>query len=440
MVNYHEVAGVRPGSIAEELGIAAGDTVRKINGWELGSILEYRYFAHDTLIRLELEKVSGEVQEIEIENPENEELGIEFVYPLLAPARSCKNKCVFCFIDQLPKGMRETLYFKDDDTTLSFLQGNYVTLTNMGTAELERIKEMRISPINISVHATDPQVRCTMLHNRFAGNIMEIMQDFAANHITMNAQIVLCPDFNDKEILDKSLADLTALHPYVHSVSVVPIGKTEHRQGLCEIASFGEQSARETVEQVEKWQRRSLSKYGSRIVYLADEFYIKAGREIPPAADYEEFPQIENGVGMIASMRKEFQQAMEEFDPKEARCHSVSIATGKAAGWFLRQMAEEIMRRTDMKIHVYEIENTVFGKEITVAGLLCGKDLKLGLGGKPLGEKLLLTENMFKADEDVMLDDTTLEDLEQTFGVPVEIVPDDGFAFVDYCIGREAAI
>lgn len=440
MVNYHEIAGVRSGSIAEEVGITAGDTLRKMNGWELGSILEYRYFAHDTLICLEVEKASGEVQEIEIENPENEELGIEFVYPLLAPARSCKNKCVFCFIDQLPKGMRETLYFKDDDTTLSFLQGNYVTLTNMGEAELERIKEMRISPINISVHATDPKVRCAMLNNRFAGNVMEIMQDFARNHITMNAQIVLCPGLNDKEILDKSLADLTALHPYVHSVSVVPIGKTAYREGLCEIASFDTQSSLEVVQQVETWQHKCLQMYDSRIVYLADEFYIKAGREIPLAETYEEFPQIENGVGMIASLREEFRQAMEEFDPKEVRCHSVSIATGKAAGWFLRQLAEEIMQRSNLKIHVYEIENTVFGREITVAGLLCGKDLKLGLKGKPLGEKLLLTENMFKADEDVMLDDTTLEELEQAFGVPVEIVPEDGFAFVDYCTGREAAL
>lgn len=438
MVNYHEVAGVRPGSIAEEVGIAAGDTLRKMNGWELNSILEYRYFAHDTLIRLEIEKASGEVEEIEIENPENEELGIEFVHPLLAPAKSCRNKCIFCFIDQLPKGMRETLYFKDDDTTLSFLQGNYVTLTNMSPKELERIKEMRISPINVSVHATDPQVRCAMLNNRFAGNILQIMQDFASSHITMNAQIVLCPTYNDKEILDRTIADLTAMHPYVHSVSIVPIGKTEHREGLCEVPSFNKQSALETVLQVEAWQCKSLQTYGSRIVYLADEFYIKAQREIPPAEDYEEFPQIENGVGMIASMREEFRQAMEDFDPAQVRCRSVSIATGKASGWFIRQLAEELMQRAEINIYVYEIENTVFGKEITVAGLLCGKDLKQGLKDKPLGEKLLLPESMFKADEDVMLDDTTLEELEETFGVPIEIVPSDGFAFVDYCTGREA--
>lgn len=436
MVNYHEIAGVRTGSIAQEAGIEPGDTLRKMNGWELNSILEYRYFAHDTLIRLEIEKASGDLEEIEIENPENEELGIEFVYPLLAPARSCRNKCIFCFIDQLPKGMRDTLYFKDDDTTLSFLQGNYVTLTNMGEAELERIKQMRVSPINVSVHATDPKVRCEMLNNRFAGNIMEIMRDFAKHHMMMNAQIVLCPTYNDKEVLEQSLADLTALHPYIHSVSVVPIGKTAYRDGLCDIPSFDRQSALETVRQVEAWQKKCLRQYGSRIVYLADEFYIKAQKDIPPAEDYEEFPQIENGVGMIASMRDEFREAMETFDPSEVRCRNVSIATGKASGQFIREMAEELMRRADINVMVYEIENTVFGKEITVSGLLCGKDLKLGLQGKPLGEKLLLPENMFKADEDVMLDDTTAEELEQTLGVPIEITPCDGFSFVECCIGK----
>lgn len=440
MVNYRVVAGVRPGSIAEEAGIEAGDTLRKMNGWELQSILEYRFFAHDSQIQLEVEKMSGEVLYIEIDNPDNEELGVEFVYPLLGPAKSCSNKCIFCFIDQLPKGMRESLYFKDDDTALSFLQGNYVTLTNMKQEELDRIKQMRISPINISVHATDPKVRCDMLHNRFAGNILEIMQDFAACRMAMNTQIVLCPSFNDGDVLEQTLIDLTGLYPYVHSISVVPIGKTDYREGLCEIPSFDRASCQQTVRQVEKWQMRCLRDYGSRIVYLADEFYIKADMEIPPAEEYEEFPQIENGVGMIASMRKEFEQAISELKPQEVYCQNVSVATGKAAGWFMRQLADDIMKKTNIQIDVYEIENTVFGKEITVAGLLCGKDLKKGLAGKKLGEKLLLTESMFKAEEEVMLDDTTLAELEQQFGVPVEIVPNDGFAFLDACIGRETGI
>ncbi len=436
MNKYTAVSGCEKGSIAEEIGICKGDRLIKINGCEISDILEYRFLCADTEITLEIEKSDGTTEEIEIEKDEYENLGIEFEYPLMSKPKACCNKCIFCFIDQLPEGMRKTLYFKDDDSRLSFLQGNYVTLTNLSRREIENIARMRISPVNVSVHTTDPELRVAMMRNKTAGDVYEIMQYWANAGIIMNCQVVLCRGINDKKQLDKTIEDLSRLHPSVGSLSVVPVGISDHREGLFELEAFDKESSAEVIEQINKWQKKLLEKCGTRFVYAADEFYLKAGIEIPPYEEYEDFPQIENGVGLIASMQDEFDMAIGEAQQSDIH-RKCSIATGVAAYDFIRGLVDKITEKfKNIEINVHRIENTVFGKNITVAGLICGCDIIKSLEGKDLGDTLYIPLSMLRDGENVFLDDITTDELSKRLGVKVEAIENDGFEFVDRITGE----
>lgn len=431
-----EIKRVMKNSIAEEIGLEPGDAIIKINGTEITDVLDYRFLMSDEEILLTVETKDGEIVEIEIEKDCYEDLGVEFESGLIDGAKSCANRCIFCFIDQLPKGMRRSLYFKDDDTRLSFFQGNYVTLTNLSEKEIDRLIKMRVSPINVSVHTTNPPLRVQMLKNKNAGNIMERMRRFAENGIVMNAQIVLCPTFNDGAELERTFSDLLSMGGHIKSVSVVPIGKTRYRDGLCEIPSVTPEGAREVIETVMKWQKRALESVGSRLFYASDEFYLKAGLELPEAEEYEAFPQIENGVGMISSMREEFRRALEETNAPENLPH-VSIATGKAAYNFIKSIANEAEKKYNgLKVDVYAIKNNFFGEEITVTGLLCGCDIIEQLKDKNLGERLIVSKSMLRDSTDVLLDDITIEEISEKINVPVFPIENDGYEFLDAILMR----
>lgn len=434
---YKRICSVDPGSIAEEAGIQPGDAIVEINGKEIHDILNYKYYASDENITVKIEKASGGFELIEIENPDYEDLGLEFEYPLLSKPRSCRNKCIFCFIDQLPKGMRNTLYFKDDDSRLSLLHGNYVTLTNLNDDEIKDIADMHISPINISVHSTDPENRTLLFGHGKSGDIIARMRFFAERGISMNGQIVLCKGVNDGKYLEKTLTDLCSLHPAVYSVSVVPVGLSKYREGLYPLEPFEKEDAIKVIKQIEKFQQMMLEKHGSRVIYIADEFYLKAEMPIPSYEEYEDFPQIENGVGLIASLRDEFCMALEDAEETAVK-RKVSVATGKAAYSFMCELANATMDKVKgLEIKVYEIENNFFGERITVTGLLCGCDLKTQLSGKELGEELLISRSMLRAEEEVFLDDVTVEELSMTLGVPIKAVYNDGYELLDAFLGLE---
>lgn len=426
----NEIKTVFEGSIAEEIGLEPGDVILKINNTDVSDILDYRFLMSDEEILLTVQTKQGEVVDVEIEKEVYEDLGVEFESGLIDGAKSCANRCVFCFIDQLPPGMRKTLYFKDDDTRLSFFQGNYVTLTNVPEKEIDRFISMRVSPINVSVHTTNPILRCEMLKNKNAGNIMERLKKLSDNGILLNAQIVLCPTLNDGEELEKTLSDLLTLG-HIRSVSIVPIGKTRYRENLCDIPSVDKAKAEEVLAIVEKWQEKALAVAGTRLFFASDEFYLKAEREIPSSEEYEHFPQIENGVGLIASMREEFYNALEENYSLEKKRH-VSIATGVSAYNFIKSIANEAKKRyNNLEVDVYEIVNDFFGEEITVAGLLCGRDIVRQLKGKSLGETLLISKSMLRDSTDVLLDDTTVTEMEKELGVKIKAVENDGYEFLE---------
>ncbi len=437
MDKYKRILSVEPGSIAQEAGIKPGDAILEINNKKVNDILGYMYYSKDEEITLKIEKANGEIEIIEIENPDFEDLGLEFEYPLLSEPKHCRNKCVFCFIDQLPKGMRETLYFKDDDSRLSLLHGNYVTLTNLNDDEIKEIAGMHISPINISVHSTDAKCRELLFGHKKSGDIMARMKYFAESGITMNAQIVLCKGINDGENLKKTLDDLCSLYPAVYSVSVVPVGLSRYREGLYPLEPFNKEDAVKVIEQVEKIQEKMYKEHGSRVIYIADEFYLKAEIEIPKAQDYEDFPQIENGVGLIASLKDEFFDALNDLDIKEKK-REVSVVTGVAAYPFISSLCSELEKKVkNLKINVYKIINNFFGENITVTGLLCGCDLKDQLKGKYLGEELIISKSMLRSGEDVLLDDVTVDDLEEFLGVKITSVYNDGYDFIDAILGEE---
>lgn len=430
-----EISKIQENSIAHELGIEPGDFLVSINEQEIHDVFDYRYYCADTELLLEIEKKNGECWQFDIEKDEMEDLGIEFTTSLLDEEKSCHNKCIFCFIDQLPGGMRETLYFKDDDARLSFLYGNYITMTNLSDDEINRIIRYRMSPVNISVHTTNPKLRVKMLSNRFAGDILEKVERFTSQGIIVNSQIVLCPGINDGEELDRTISDLTALAPELHSISVVPVGITRFREGLAQLTPFNKESASKVVDQIEDWQKKLLKEHGSRIVYLADELYIMAGRPLPGYDAYEDFPQIENGVGMVSSLEYEVNEALKELEENHIssiREKTVSIATGVSVFEHFKKITENIERRIKgLKINVYPVENTFFGSGVTVTGLLTSCDLIRVLKDKDLGEQLLLCKNMFKADTTIMLDDVTADELEDKLDVKIQIVESDGYAFID---------
>ncbi|HEX3027214.1 MAG TPA: DUF512 domain-containing protein [Clostridia bacterium] len=430
------VTGVEPGSPAEKENIRAGDTIFSINGHEILDVLDYRFYMVETGLKIILGDSKGKKRKIFLEKEEYEDPGLDFESYLMDQKRSCSNGCIFCFIDQLPRGMRESLYFKDDDARLSFLMGNYITLTNLTQREIDRIIHMHISPVNVSVHTTNPELRVRMMKNRNAGKCLEIIQKFASAGIKMNCQLVLCKGINDGVELDRSLRDLCSLYPAVESVAVVPVGLTRYREGLTALEPYSREGAREVVEQAERFGSRFLKEHGARIVYAADEFYIKAGQEIPPAAFYGEFNQLENGIGLIALLQSQFDDALDKMALKKPR--SISIATGKAAHSFLEKLSSRAQEAVaGLNCTVYAIENEFFGKNVDVAGLVTGKDLIRQLKGKRLGEELLIPAVMLRSERDVFLDDLTVADVEKALAVRVLPVENDGYELFDAMTGRK---
>lgn len=430
------IAYIEPFSPAARAGLLAGDTILKINGHDFHDILEYRYLTAEYEVELEIKKINGEIENVVITN-DYEDLGIEFKEGLIDEAQSCRNNCIFCFIDQLPKGMRETVYFKDDDTRLSFLQGNYVTLTNLSDEELDRLIKMKVSPINVSVHATNPELRVKMLHNRFAGKCYEIMQRFAQNGIMMNGQIVLCPGINDGKELDRTITDLEALYPNVNSVSTVPVGLTRYRCGLYPLKPYTKETAREVIKQVTAHQERLLKKIGTRLIYLSDEFYIKAEMPVPEPDSYEGFPQLENGVGLVASLDEEFEEAIKLVKNKEYQRKSVIIATGEIVGDFISGLARQVQEASGIKVTVYPIKNNFFGGEVNVSGLVTGGDIIDQLKDKPKADVLLIPHTMLRDEDGIFLDDVTVEQVEEALGMPLVPVNNDGYEFIEGIIGEE---
>ena len=400
------ISKVYKDSIADELGIEVGDLLISINGEPIHDIIEYRFLLSDEYLEVEIQKQNREVYIYEIEKDYDDDLGIEFTNPIIDKAKSCRNKCVFCFIDQLPKGMRETLYFKDDDSRLSFLQGNFVTLTNMSEEDINNIIKYRISPINISVHTTNPELRKTMIKNKFAGNLYSIMERLAEAQIQMNCQIVLCPGYNDKEELERTVSDLTKLYPYVNSAAAVPVGITKHREHLPNLEIFNEKTAGETIDQVDKLQKKYLKELGTRFIFLSDEFYIMANRKLLDYDEYEGFIQFENGVGMISKFEREIKDYLENLsEDHKSKIKKVSIATGHSAYEFMCEMAKCIMEKCpNVQIDVYKIINNFFGDTITVSGLVTATDIIDQLKDKNLGETLYIPRSMLKADEEIFLD------------------------------------
>lgn len=416
------IISVEPGSIADEIGIEPGDILVSINDKEILDVFDYRYMINDEYLEIVLKDGDGEEYIAEIEKDYDEDIGIVFESGLMDNARSCRNKCIFCFIDQLPKGMRETLYFKDDDTRLSFLQGNYVTLTNMKDEDIDRIIYYHLSPINISVHTTNPELRKMMLNNNKAGNIMERMRKLADSGIELHLQVVLCKGINDGLELDRTIRDITGLYPSARSMSVVPIGLTKYRDGLFKQEAFTKEDAENVIDQIEKWQRKNLERFGSRIVYAADEFYLKAERKIPEPECYEDFQQFENGVGMLSLFKAEFYELLPQIEDKEKRKRTISLVTGEAAFGLIREIACEIMNKfPEITINTYCIKNEFFGETITVSGLLTGTDIINQLRGKELGEYIILPDSLLRNGETVLLDDIYVSDIERELNVRVKI-------------------
>lgn len=436
--NINIVEEVSRGSIAEELGIEPGDIILSINGESVKDIIDYKYMVTDDYVEMDIQKPDGEIWELEIEKEYDEDIGISFTNPLIDKAKNCRNKCIFCFIDQLPKGMRETLYFKDDDSRLSFLQGNFVTLTNMSEEEIERIIRYRISPINISVHTTDPELRVKMLCNKNAGRLYSIMERFSEAGIEMNCQIVAVPGINDGENLDRTLGDLSKLYPNVKSVAIVPIGVTKYREGLYPVKIYDRKMAGDMVARVEMLQSKYLSELETRFAFISDEFYIQAKIDIPNSEYYEGFPQLENGIGLIRSFKDEVVSALEKKQESFENRKKYTVVTGKLAYGFMKEVSELVMSKyRNVHIEVIEAENEFFGRDITVSGLLTGSDILKALEGKNAGDVLLVSKSMMKRDEDIFLDDITLLELGERLGV--EVVPSevDGSKFIEIFEDKE---
>ena len=432
-----KILAVEPGGPASHAGVRPGETLLSINGNEICDILDYRFYETDRHLSIVLRDGAGAERTVQIRKGQYESIGLEFETYLMDQQHSCTNRCIFCFIDQLPKGLRKSLYFKDDDSRLSFLFGNYVTLTNLKEREVDRIIKMHISPINISVHTTNPELRVKMMGNRFAGKSLDILYRFAKAGIKLNCQIVLCRDINDGEELDRTLKDLTSLWPSVQSVAVVPLGLTKYRQGLYPLTGYDSETARAVVRQLERWGDRCEQKYGQRICYAADEFYLKAQLPIPPAPFYGDFDQLENGVGLMASLKHEFLDALEDFVPP-ASARKVTLATGVAAHPFLDTLLDELRQRChNLTCNVIPIVNDFFGDTITVAGLVTGGDLLKQLQGRELGDALLLPDVMLRREGDIFLDDVSLEELSEALQIQIITVPNDGYALLDAVVGRE---
>ncbi len=466
----HMIKKVIPGSIAAELEIEEGDRLISIGGAEIEDIFDYQFLIQDSYIEVLVEKPDGEQWLLEVEKDSDEDLGIEFENGLMDEYHSCRNKCIFCFIDQMPPGMRETLYFKDDDSRLSFLQGNYVTLTNMSDTDIDRICRYHLSPINISFQTMNPGLRCKMLNNRFAGEALKKVDVLYEAGIRMNGQIVLCKGVNDGAELEYSIRQLMKYMPVLESVSVVPVGLTKFREGLYPLEPFEREDAVAVIDMIEKYQQECYGKSGLHFIHASDEWYILAGREMPEEERYDGYLQLENGVGMLRLLLDEFEESMELRQKAGIQAGSglresdlqtrlgmqespdlqdkaglqdvsyreeLSIATGRLPFPYIRRMAERMMEEyPGLTIHVYPITNYFFGERITVSGLLTGQDLLAQLKNKPLGSRLLLPENVLRSGEDVFLDDMRVGELEKALQVPINIVKSSGNDFVKTVLGE----
>ncbi len=429
-----KIDGICKNSIAEECGIEKGDIILEINGNVIEDYLDYRFYLSGEYLEILIKKADGNEFLFEIEKYEDEELGIEFDNYLSDGQKSCKNKCIFCFIDQLPKGLRKTLYFKDDDARMSFLMGNYVTLTNLDEKHLEKIIRMKISPINVSVHTTNPELRVFMMKNPKAAEIMDTLKRFSDNNITLNCQIVLCKDINDKDELMRTMKDLRSLN--VNSVSIVPVGISAHRENLYPMKPFNAEDCSEIIDMVESFAKDTYKKYKSRKFYLSDEFYIKAKRELPSYEYYEDFPQIENGVGMIRNFEKEIYEKISSLSSCSEKRH-ISLVTGEIMSSFINKYIDDIKEKWyNLKCNVFPIKNNFFGGEINVTGLVTGGDIISQLKDKDLGEMLLIPESMLRFERDMFLDDVTLKELSEKLNIKTVIVSNDGYDFVEKIIGE----
>ena len=448
--NEHVIKEVYPGSIAEEMEIEPGDVLLSINNEEIGDVFDYRYLIKDEYVEAVIRKPDGEEWLLEIDKEYDDDLGLEFENSLMSDYRSCSNKCIFCFIDQMPPGMRETPYFKDDDSRLSFLQGNYITLTNMKERDIERIIRMQLAPINISIQTTNPELRCKMLHNRFAGETLKYMQMLYDGHVEMNGQVVCCKGVNDGEELVRTLDDLAGFLPFLRSVSVVPAGITKYRDGLFPIGLFTAGEAGEVIDLIESRQQGYYEEYGLHFIHASDEWYITAGRDFPEEERYDGYIQLENGVGMMRLFINEFNEAFEallgspEYETlAETLDRTLTIATGKLTGPTIRGFAEQLMRAFPrLRIHVYDIRNDFFGETITVSGLVTGQDLIRQLkerkeAGEDLGGALHIPSNMLRVGEQVFLDDVTVQDVERELNMRVVPVEPGGNEFIQAILDKE---
>ena len=429
------ISEVQKGSPAFYAGIKAGDTLISLNGEEIVDVLDYRFYQNDRKVKIEFLNAKGRLKAKTVKKNAEDELGLTFETYLMDKQRSCKNKCVFCFIDQLPKGMRQSLYFKDDDSRLSFLFGNYITLTNLTEHEISRIIKMHISPVNISVHTTNPELRVQMMKNKHAGEVLKVIDRLNEAGIGMNCQLVLCPDYNDGEELKKTLADLTAKEN-IGCIAAVPVGLTKHREGLPELKPFDKERALKTVEILERFGEETKKATGQRKVFASDEFYILAEKPIPEADFYEDFLQLENGVGLWALLKSEASSAIEDAEVLENE-RTVSIATGVSAYPLIAEIVDKLKKKChNLTVNVYPIKNEFFGEQITVSGLITGGDILNQLEGKKLGDELLIPSSMLRHENDLFLDDMHIDTLGERLGVKITAVNNDGYELVYNILGK----
>lgn len=433
----NQISSVDHGSPAQRSGVRPGELLVSVNGKRVVDVLDYKFYTYDSRLLLTLRDETGKERQVSIRKREGEELGLNFATYLIDGAHRCANNCIFCFVDQMPKGLRPTLYFKDDDERLSFLMGNYITLTNLSEREIQRIIDLHISPINVSVHTTDPELRVKMMGNRFAGRTISIMRRFAEAGIQMNCQVVACPGINDGHALERTMTDLMEMRSGVSSCAIVPVGLTKYREGLYPLRPYTKEQAGATIDLVDRYRAKCRAKFGTAMFWCSDEFYLLAQREIPQESFYEDFCQLENGVGMLRLLETEFDAALKTVDEAKP-IRPFSIATGKAAAPLMKRLAEKALGRFGGQGRVYQIENNFFGPLITVAGLVTGRDLIAQLKGQWLGERLLLPDCMLRYHQNVFLDDTTVAQLEAALGIPVTFVEQDGFALLSAILEEPA--
>ena len=432
----HIISKVQPGSIAEEMEIEPGDVLLSINDEPIEDVFDYRYMIKDEYVVVLIRKPYGEEWELEIEKDYDDDLGLEFENDLMSEYKSCSNKCLFCFIDQMPPGMRDTLYFKDDDSRLSFLQGNYITLTNMTEKDIDRIIKMQLAPINISVQSTEPELRCKLLHNRFAGDKLKFIDKLYEGHVEMNGQIVCCKNINDGEHLRRTIEDLSKYLPFMRSVSAVPAGITKYRDDLPKLDLYTKEEAGAVIDLIESYQQGFYEKYGLHFIHASDEWYILAERPMPEEERYDGYLQLENGVGMVRLFLNEFHDYMEELKkerklPDDSFTGTISLVTARLMYSYIVKMAKEVEEAfPGLTIQVFCIRNDFFGENITVTGLLTGQDILNQLKGKDLGDLVLLPENVMRLEEELFLDDMKLSELTNALQVPVDIVKSSGCEFV----------